>query len=348
MKNNNIVDLRSDTVTHPTPQMLQAMLNAEVGDDVLGDDPTVIKLQNQMAQLTGKEAACFVPSGTMANSTAIRALTEPGDEIIGFKTSHFFLYESGAFAAVSGCSAQLLDGERGQFDVDSLKAAIRPPDAHFPHSALVIIENTSNRGGGSIWPLEKVARVSKTARELNLKVHIDGARLMNACAATGHQPRDYAQYADTVSMCFSKGLGAPAGSIVAGSKAIIHRVHRFRKMLGGTMRQTGYLAAAAIYAIDNHAQRLTEDHANAKKLGQAIANMSDNLKINLEDIETNILYFEVNPNLGTAADLSAKLKSQNVLMLATGPQQIRAVTHLDVSSDQIDIAINTLNKLINN
>lgn len=338
------IDLRSDTVTHPTPEMLQAMVTAEVGDDVLGDDPTVIRLQEYMARLTGKEAACFVPSGTMANGTAIRALTEPGDEIIGNHTGHFYLYESGSYAALSGCSVRLIEGHRGQFDVEDVRAAMRPPDAHFPQSALVIIENTNNRGGGSVWPLEKMERVEAEARRLGLKVHLDGARLMNACVASGHTPAEYAARADTVSMCFSKGLGAPAGSIVAGSAAIIRRVHRFRKLFGGTMRQSGYLAAAALYAIKNHVERLAQDHVNARTLAHAIADMPG-LRTDVDEVETNILYYAVDPALGTAAEFAQRLEHNGVRMLATGPQQIRAVTHLDVTANQIDQAISVMKKL---
>ncbi|MBL1216680.1 MAG: aminotransferase class I/II-fold pyridoxal phosphate-dependent enzyme [Planctomycetes bacterium] len=338
------IDLRSDTVTRPTPAMLEAMVAAEVGDDVLGDDPTIIKLQEHMAKLTGKEAACFVPSGTMANGTAIRALTEPGDEIIGNHTGHFYLYESGNYAAISGCSVRLIEGDRGQFDVEDVRASMRPPDAHFPHSALVIIENTNNRGGGSVWPLDKIERVAAEARRLGLKVHLDGARLMNACVASGHTPAEYAARADTVSMCFSKGLGAPVGSIVAGSQALIRRVHRFRKLFGGTMRQSGYLAAAALYAIENNVQRLAQDHENARTLAQAIAELPG-LSTDVDEAETNILYYEVDPALGTAADFSQRLEESGVRMLATGPQQIRAVTHLDVSADQIGQAIEVMKKL---
>jgi len=344
-RDDSVVDLRSDTVTRPTAGMLQAMVEAEVGDDVLGDDPTVHRLQDRMAEILGKEAACFVPTGTMANSTAIRALTEPGDEIIAHEAGHFYQYESGAFAALCGCSVRLLSGKRGQFDAVDVQGAMRPPNAHFPNSALLIVENTHNRGGGSIWPMARLDAVTGEARRLGLKLHVDGARLMNASVATGISPSDYAAAFDTVSMCFSKGLGAPAGSIVAGSAALIYRVHRFRKLFGGTMRQTGILAAAALYALDHHVERLAEDHAHARMLVEAVVGGSGGLTGNPDEVETNIVYFDLDEALGTAEAFSFRLKEEGVLMLATAPQRLRAVTHLDVSREEVERAIEVLCRL---
>ncbi|MFG0330247.1 MAG: threonine aldolase family protein [Phycisphaerales bacterium] len=339
-----MIDLRSDTVTKPTKDMLRAMTSAELGDDVLGDEPTVIRLQERCAELMGKEAACFVPSGTMGNLTSIRALTEPGDEIIAHTDSHIFHYETGGYAAIAGCSMRHLSGARGQFDADDVEAAVRPPNAHFPHSALVVIENTQNRGGGSIWPIERIDRVVSMARAHGMKVHLDGARLWNACAATGLEPSAYARHFDTVTSCFSKGLGTPAGSIVAGSDETIRRVHRFRKMLGGAMRQSGVLAAAALHALDHHRERLADDHARARKLAAAIANMPK-LSIDPDAVETNIVYFDVDRSFGSASEFTKRLATDGVRMLPTGPRRVRAVVSLAVTADDIDRAIDLIGRI---
>jgi len=332
------IDLRSDTVTRPSPAMRRAMAEAEVGDDVFGDDPTVNRLQEKVAALLGKEAAIYVPSGSMANQTAIRAQTQPGDEIIAHADSHIYHYEAGAPAGLSGCSMRLLAGERGLFTAAAVRAALRPTDSHFPQSALIVVENTHNRGGGTCWSLEEIARIRPLADEFHLRMHLDGARLMNACVATGHAPTDYTRYFDTVSICFSKGLGAPIGSAVAGTKETIKRVHRFRKMFGGGMRQAGIIAAAALYAIEHNIKRLAEDHANAKRLAAALVEMPG-VVVDPASVETNILYIDVKESTGTAKSLCDKLRERGVWMLPTGPQRIRAVTHLDVSSSDIEHAI---------
>jgi len=334
----SIADLRSDTVTHPTPQMRAAMMNAEVGDDVLGDDPTVNRLQDRMAELLGKEAALFVPSGSMANQIAIRCACEPGDELILDETTHCHNYETGAPSALSGCSVRTVRGERGVFTTADVEAAYRPFSEHYARSRVVVIENTNNRGGGSVWPLERVAEIREITNRLGLHLHLDGARLWNACIATGHKPRDYAQHVDTVSMCFSKGLGAPVGSIVAGSQDVFVRGRRFRKMFGGSMRQAGFLAAAALYAIDNHYERLAEDHAKARRLAEAIAELPG-IGLNPDHVETNIVIFDIDPSLGTAGEFVERMEECGVRMFTTGPQRVRAVTHLDVSVEQIDLAI---------
>lgn len=336
------IDLRSDTVTQPTQAMRHAMMAAPLGDDVLGDDPTVIELERRFAAHLGKPAACFVPSGSMANQTAIRAQVEGGDEIICHEDSHIINYETGGPAGLSGAMIRALTGPRGQFDADDVERAVRPDNVHSPRSRLVVFENTQNRGGGSVWPLERAKAVSDVARRHGLRVHLDGARLWNASIASGVPMREFAALADTVSCCFSKGLGAPIGSAVAGDAPTIGRVRRFRKMFGGGMRQSGILAAAALYAMDNHVARLADDHANAKHLAGLIAGIPG-LSLDPEQarhgVETNIVFFDLAPSLPlTAAELATRLRAAGVLMIPTGPRRLRAVTHLDVRADQIPLA----------
>jgi len=332
------VDLRSDTVTRPSPEMRAAIAAAEVGDDVLGDDPTVIRLQERAAALLGTEAALYVPSGSMANQLAIRAACEPGDEIICDETTHSYNYETGGPAALSGVSMRFVSTPRGIFDAPDVEARIRPREAHFARSRMVIIENTNNRGGGAIWPIEAVRRVGESGRSHGLHVHMDGARLMNACVAAGQKPTEYTRHVDSVSMCFSKGLGAPVGSVIAGRKPFIERCHRFRKMFGGAMRQVGLLAAAAIFALDHNIERLADDHRNARRLADAIAGMPG-IKLDLRTVETNIVLFELEPRLCPAAAFAERMERRGVRMFATAPNRVRAVTHLDVSAQQIEQAI---------
>jgi threonine aldolase len=334
----SLIDLRSDTVTRPTAGMRRAMAEAVVGDDVLGDDPTVNALEERVAAMLGHEAGCFVPTGTMANQTAIRAHTEPGDEVICHVDSHIINYETGSPAALSGVMIRTMHGPRGLFDSHELDAMMRPREVHFPNSKLLLIENTQNRGGGAVWPLEQVRRVAARGRELGLSLHLDGARIWNACAKTGHAPADYARLFDTASCCFSKGLGAPAGSMVVGSSAIIKRVKRFRKMFGGTMRQSGVLAAAAMYALDHHMKRLPDDHGHAARLAQGLAKIPG-LSLPLP-VETNIVFIDIDPATGIdAPTLSARLKSAGVLALAGSATRLRAVCHLDVDTGMIDRAL---------
>jgi len=339
------IDLRSDTVTRPTPAMRKAMAEAEVGDDVLGDDPTVNRLQDRIAEIMGKEAACFVPSGTMANQTAIRAQTEPGDEIIAHEGSHIIHYETGGPAALSGCMIRTLTGDKGQFTVAQVDAVIRPRAIHFPNCALLWLENTHNRCGGAVWPMGDIARVTAAGRAHGLKTHLDGARLWNASAASGHSPADFAAHFDTISCCFSKGLGAPAGSAVAGTKATIARVQRFKKMFGGTMRQSGILAAAALHALDHHRERLTDDHANARRLAARLAELPG---LSLDaGVETNMVFFDLTPDLAfDAAGLCDRLKGLGVLALPGGPRRVRMVCHLDVSTAMIDDAVRAVSAAI--
>ena len=338
------IDLRSDTVTQPTQPMLDAMTTAPLGDDVLGDDPTVIQLQEQVAKLLGKEAACFVPTGTMANQTAIRAHTQPGDEVITHHDNHIIHYETGAPAALSSVMIKPLQGDRGQFDPSDVRAAIRPDESHFAHSRLLILENTHNRGGGSVWPIDRLEAVCAAGRELGLGLHLDGARLWNACAASGISPAEYARHFDSVSVCFSKGLGCPVGSAVVGSADFIHRVHRFRKMFGGAMRQSGMLAAAAIYALDHNRDRLADDHANAQLLTQKLSEFSS-LRVDTSRTETNMVFFEVRDQ--PAQSLCDQLEEKGVRMLAESPKVVRAVTHLGVTKDMIEEAVARIGTVCN-
>jgi len=339
-----IIDLRSDTVTKPCPAMRHVMAEAEVGDDVFGDDPTVNKLQEKVATLVGKEAALFTPSGTMANTIAILAHTRPGDEVIVERESHTFNYEAAAAAVLGGVQLNTILGQRGILERDQVAREIREPDVHTPSTRLICLENTHNRGGGTIYPLEKIHAIYQLARENNLKMHLDGARLFNACVATGISAKKYAQYFDSLMFCFSKGLGAPIGSILIGSKAFIERAHRFRKMLGGGMRQVGILAAAALYALENNVQRLAEDHYHAKMLATELGKIKG-FQVNPELMETNIVVFDVSESGFSVAEVLAKLKTKGILIVPFGRNLARAVTHLDVSREDIEAAIGAIHEL---
>jgi len=342
----DVIDLRSDTVTRPTEQMRAAMMAAPLGDDVLGDDPTVQALERKIADLLGKEAGLFVPSGTMANQLAIRCHCEAGDEIIAHGESHIIHYETGAPAAISGCMIRPLDGPRGLFNAAAVHAAIRNKDIHSPKSRLVVAENTHNRGGGSVWSLDAFGEVCAAAREHQLAVHVDGARLFNACAVAGYSPRAFVQTADTVSVCFSKGLGAPVGSALVGPAAIIERARRFRKMFGGGMRQSGFLAAAAIYALDHHVERLTEDHTATKQLAQRISTIAGiTIDPPIAHIESNMVFFTLDERLGDARSFCARLHEAGVQMIPMGPRRVRAVMHLDVPSDVVERTARVLQRV---
>jgi threonine aldolase len=330
------IDLRSDTVTVPTPAMRAAMARAEVGDDVFGDDPTVKQLEERTAELLGKEAAVFVPSGTMGNQIAVRAHTEPGDEILLEANAHIYYYEAGGPAALSGVMCRCLAGERGVFSAATLEAALRPADQHFPRSRLVCVENTHNRGGGKVWPTDRLAELTAAARRHQLRLHLDGARLWNAAVASGVAERDLAAPFDSVNVCFSKGLGAPVGSAVAGPHDFIARCRRFRKMFGGTMRQVGIIAAGALHALEHHRARLADDHAHARRLAEGLAALPG-VDLRPTDVETNILFFRV--TRAKAAEVVAQLEARGVRMLALGPETIRAVTHLNVSAADIERAL---------
>jgi threonine aldolase len=323
------VDLRSDTVTRPTPAMRRAMAEAEVGDDVFGDDPTVQALERRIAELAGKKAALYVPSGTMGNQLAIKCHTEPGDEVLLERESHIFLYEQGGLGVNSGCLAHVVAGDRGVVSPEQLTAAVRDwsADDHVARLRLVCLENTHNRQGGAIVPLERLRSVADAARERGVAVHLDGARLWNASAATGVPVRAWAATADSVMMCFSKGLGAPVGSILAGPGDFVRRARRVRKRWGGGMRQVGVLAAACLFALDHQVERLAEDHRRAKVLAQGFAQSGG---VRVIEPETNIVIVELqHPALEPGAFLRA-LEARGVRMVPFGARRLRAITHLDV------------------
>jgi threonine aldolase len=324
--------------------MRKAMADAEVGDDVFGEDPTVNALQEKVAKILGKETSIFVPSGTMANQLAIKSHTQPGDEVIIEATGHPYNFEGGAGAALSGIQFYCIRGARGILDASQIEEAIRPDDHHFPPTRLICLENTHNRGGGSIYPVEKMNEIFRLAKSKGISVHLDGARLWNASVATGIKPHEYAQWADSVSVCLSKGLGTPIGSLVAGSREFIDRVHRFRKMFGGGMRQVGIIAAAGIYALDHHIGRLREDHENAKRLALGLKEIKG-ISIHPEQVETNIIIFDIAGARKTAFQARDELKKEEVLIHALGKTQIRLVTHLDVSREDIDTAVKLFRKI---
>ncbi len=331
------IDLRSDTVTKPTRAMRQAMANAEVGDDVICVDPTVEQLQTRIADLLGKEAALFMPSGSMTNQIAIRLHCRPGDEFICETDCHVFNYEQAAYAQLSGVAARTVTGVAGVLHVDQLRGLIRPENDHQVRTRLVCLENTHNRGAGAIQPFENVVQICQWAHENDLRTHLDGARLFNAAAATGISEKRWAENFDSVSVCFSKGLGAPVGSALVGSKELIKQARRARKLFGGAMRQVGILAAGALYALENHRDRLNDDHDHARILADTIR-ATDGLSLDPDRVQTNIVIFRVDPELGTASNLVARLGQLGVGALAVGPQKIRFVTHLDVNRQQIDAA----------
>ncbi|MBH0177356.1 MAG: aminotransferase class I/II-fold pyridoxal phosphate-dependent enzyme [Nitrospira sp.] len=333
-----MIDLRSDTVTVPSDGMRKAMARAEVGDDVYGEDPTVNRLQEMAAALLSKRFALFVPSGTMANQLAIRSHTQPGQEVIVESKSHIVRYEQGAAGALAGVQLHWVPGERGIMSAEQVEAAIRPTDPHSISTALICLENTHNAGGGTIYPLATIEKIRAVAATHNIPMHLDGARLMNAVAATTLPPASYAQHFETVSLCLSKSLGAPVGSLLISSdRQLIDRARRFRRMYGGAMRQAGVLAAAGIYALEHHVTRLTDDHSHAKKLARLLQQIPS-VQIAPQHVETNIVIFDVINQRHTPAEIVTALKEQGVLINAIGGLSYRAVTHLNVSAKQIDEA----------
>ncbi len=335
-----MIDLRSDTVTRPTTEMRRAMAEAEVGDDVFDEDPTVQRLQREVAALVGKEAALFVPSGTMANQIALLVHTRPGDEVVVSEGAHCAWYESGAAAAWAGVQC-VFAGSGPVFSPEALDEAVRPRVYYYPRTRLVALENTHNRGGGKVLPQDVVVAVAERARAHELSLHLDGARLFNASVASGRPPRELAAPFDTVSVCLSKGLGAPVGSLLAGDAARVTAAHRFRKMLGGGMRQVGVLAAAGLYALHHHVERLADDHRNAKTFASRVSK-SRSLRVLAPD--TNIVMVDLDGDASAkpAETLAARAQERGVRLSVFGPKRLRAVTHLDVSEDDCARAADTL------
>lgn len=329
-----IVDLISDTVTRPSQGMMDAMMNAKVGDDVFKSDPTVNSLQEKAARMFGMEDALFFPSGTMANQAAIKVHTQPGDKIFCDKWSHVYNYEGGGAAFNSGVTCKLIDGNRGMFTANQLKSAVAGrADIHVPYSRLVCIENTTNKGGGACWDFQELLAIKKVCHANNLSYHLDGARLFNALVARNETPMQYGEIFDTISICLSKGLGAPVGSILLGSKQHIAKALRVRKLFGGGMRQAGFLASAGIYALENHIDRLKEDHQKAKQIEAVLQSLSYVKKV--EPVETNIVIFYVNDHLD-ANDFIGAMATKNILLTPMGEGKIRIVTHLDITREMID------------
>ncbi len=338
-----MIDLRSDTVTTPTASMLQAMMNAKVGDDVFGEDPCVNALEEKAAFMFGMEAALFCASGTMTNQIAIKCHTQPGDEVICDRLSHIYQYEGGGIAFNSGCSVQLIDGNYGRIKAAQVEAAVNNRnDAHKAYSKLVSLENTANRGGGSCYDFDDIKPIKKVCEANNLLLHLDGARLFNAIVAKNESAKDYGKIFDSISICISKGLGAPVGSVLIGTKDFIKKARRIRKVLGGGKRQAGYLAAACIYALDNHIERLQEDHDHANKLAESLR--QKDFTGEMYPVETNIIIFQVKGKY-TASQLAEVLKKNNILAIAISKTQVRMVTHLNITSAMIDEAIEVINHL---
>ncbi len=338
-----MIDFRSDTVTKPSPAMLQAIMKAKVGDDVFNEDPTVNELEEKVAAMFGMESAIFCPSGTMTNQIAIKCHTQPGDEIICDKLSHIYQYEGGGIAFNAGCSVKLIDGNYGRITAAQVEESINNKnDVHKPLSKLVSLENTANRGGGSCYDFEDIKAIKKICEPNELLLHLDGARLFNAMVAKNKSAKDYGKIFNSISICISKGLGAPVGSLLIGTKEFIAKARRVRKIFGGGMRQAGYLAAACMYALENNIERLQQDHQNAKQLANAVK--QKDFIGEMFPVETNIIIFEVKGNY-TAAQLAAKFKQKNILVIAITKTQVRIVTHLDITSEMINETIEVINQL---
>ena len=332
-----IVDLRSDTVTKPTPGMLEAMFSAKVGDDVFGEDETVNELEEKAAKIFGMEAGIFCPSGTMTNQIAIKCFTNPLDELIADQTAHVYRYEGGGIAFNSGVSTRLLNGYRGIITAEMIASEINAENVHYPHTSLVVLENTVNKGGGSCYTLEHIKPIAELCAEQSLKLHLDGARIFNALTATGDKAVDYGKYFDGISVCLSKGLGAPVGSVFLANKATIKYARRVRKVFGGGMRQAGFLAAAGIYALDHHVDRLKTDHLHARILADEISKCD--WVTDVLPVETNIISFDT---AEPAAVVLQKLAAHGIKALSTDKHRIRFVLHLDVHPEQVEYAVDVL------
>ena len=340
-----MVDLRSDTVTQPTEGMREAMSKAVLGDDVLGDDPTVIKLQEKAAKILGKETALYVPSGTMSNIVATRTHTSPGDEIVTEAHSHIYRYEGGAFAALSGCSIALVHTDNGLMDSEAVSDSIRKAEgslSHYPNGSLVCVENTAQGGGGTVYSQNILDEICKVAKEKDCKLHMDGARLFNAAVASRTDPSRIVRDFDTVSICLSKGLGAPVGSLLVGSEADLAQAHRWRKMFGGGMRQAGIIASAGIYALENNIERLSEDHKRAKKFAEALDETA-HFSVNVENVQSNIVFIGVEK--GSSKKTIEELSKQGVDILDIDDSTIRAVFHLHITDEDLENTINAFSKV---
>ncbi len=337
-----IIDFRSDTVTKPTPGMMEAMMKAKVGDDVFSEDPSINELENIAAAMFGMEAAIFCPSGTMTNQIAIKCHTQPGDEVICDESSHIYQYEGGGIAFNSGASVKLLQGNLGRVNAEQVKAAIQPDDAHRANSSLVSLENTSNRGGGSCYDFNEIKKIQAVCSENKLAFHLDGARLWNALVAKNETPKQYGEAFDSISICLSKSLGCPVGSLLVGKKDFIKKARRIRKVFGGGMRQAGFLAAAGIYALQNNIDRLAEDHAHTIQIATAVAK-KDFVQMVLP-AETNIIIFELKEGL-SAREIVSKLKEQSILGYAISSNRVRLVVHLDISKEMVAKTIEAINQL---
>lgn len=337
------IDFRSDTVTRPTPAMLAAMMSAEVGDDVFGEDTSVNALENMAAKMFGMEAALYCPTGTMSNQIAIKVHTQPGDEVICDKSAHVYQYEGGGIASNSGAQVKLIEGIRGKISSDAVIAAINPDDVHRAHTSLVCLENTSNRGGGSCYELKEIIEIRKACEKYSLSLHLDGARLFNALVARKESPADYGKLFHSISVCLNKGLGCPIGSLLLGDKSFIKKARRVRKVFGGGMRQAGFMAAAGMYALQNHVERLEEDHLHAAEIAAALAKRDFTDAI--LPVETNIIIFSVKqPH--SAREIVEIFRNENILLYAISPTQIRMVLHLDITPNMVDRTINVINSLI--
>lgn len=337
-----IVDLRSDTVTRPTPAMLDAMMNAEIGDDVFREDPSVNKLEAMAAEMFGMEAALYCPSGTMSNQIAIRVHTQPGDEVICDKTAHVYQYEGGGIASNSGAQVKLIEGEYGKLTAEAIALSINADDVHKAHTSLVCLENTSNRGGGSCYDIKAIQTIRKLCEEKSLSLHLDGARLFNALVARKESPEEYGRLFHSISVCLNKGLGCPIGSILIADASFIKKARRIRKVFGGGMRQAGFMAAAGIYALGHNIDRLEQDHQHARKIAAALKKKEFTDAI--LPVETNIIIFSIKSTYSNE-EIVQKMRRENILMIAISPTQIRMVLHLDITPEMVGHIIEVINKL---
>jgi len=337
-----LIDLRSDTVTRPTPGMMDAMMTADVGDDVFGEDPSVIHLEEISAALFEMGAALYCPSGTMSNQIAIRSHTQPGDEVICERQAHVYIYEGGGIAMNSGAQVRPIEGNMGRINAKQVESVINPDDVHKARTSLVCLENTSNRGGGSCYDFEEIKKIKNICVNNHLSLHLDGARLFNALIAKSESPKQYGELFDSISFCLNKGLGCPIGSVLLGKKEFIRKARRVRKVFGGGMRQAGFMAAAGIYALKHHVNRLKQDHLHAKMLCEEFS--KKNFVQNIFPVETNIVILEIKPPC-TAEAIATALKEKNLLTIAISPTQVRLVTHLDISDEMTMQAIRIIRQL---